>query len=160
VLAHADNLREVPYGEKPRWVELREAFKKAGFRTEERQVTYAIKREERLKAWDPAWYDPKEKDSRAWPEKLAGKSESLFIYVLFELPSGYGMAPSRALATLGLLIPVFAVLYTVALWTARGRAGIWVTWPAERVYQEEGTKEATRVTTTFFFPRVQAWAAG
>jgi hypothetical protein len=48
----------------------------------------------------------------------------------------------------------------VALVTARGRAGIWVTWPTDRVYQEEGAKEATRVTNTFFFPRWQARAAG
>jgi hypothetical protein len=98
-------------------------------------------------------------DTRAWPEKLAGKSESLFNYVLFELPSHYGMAPSRALAILGLLILVFSVVYMAALLAARGRAGIWVTWPTDRVYQEEGVKEATRVTTTFFFPRLQARAA-
>jgi hypothetical protein len=59
-----------------------------------------------------------------WLERLAGKSESLFNYVLFELPSGYGMVPSRALATLGVLILVFALVYMVALVTARGRAGI------------------------------------
>jgi hypothetical protein len=46
VLAHADNLMKVPDGDKPRWMELREAFKKAGFCTQERQVTYAIKRGE------------------------------------------------------------------------------------------------------------------
>jgi len=80
--------------------------------------------------------------------------------VLFELPSGYGMVPGRALTTLGLLILVFSVVYMVALLTARGRAGIWVTWPTDRVYQEEGTKEATRVTNTFFFPQLQVRAAG
>jgi hypothetical protein len=37
---------------------------------------------------------------------------------------------------------------------------VWVTWPTDRVYQEEGTKEATRVTNTFFFPQLQARAAG
>ena len=110
---------------------------------------------------ESASLDVKElKDERPWLEKLAGKSESLFSYVLFELPSGYGMVPSRALATLGLLIQVFSLVYIVALLTARGRAGIWVTWPSDRVYQEEGAKEATRATATFFFPRVQARAAG
>jgi hypothetical protein len=139
---------------------LREAFKKGGMRTQERQLTYAIERTKRLQAWDPSWRNPKAEDPRPWLEQLAGKSESLFSYVLFELPSGYGMVPSRALATLGLLILVFSLIYMVALLKARGRAGIWVTWPADRVYQEEGAKEATRITPTFFFPRLQARAAG
>jgi hypothetical protein len=141
-------------------IELREAFKKAGMRTQERQLTYAIEHTKQLQAWNPLWYDPEVQDPRPWPGKLAGKSESLFSYVLFELPSDYGMVPSRALATLGLLILVFALVYMVALFTARGRAGIWVMWPTDRVYQEEGAKDAARVTTTFFFPRLQECAAG
>jgi hypothetical protein len=141
-------------------IELREVFKSAGMRTEERQLTYAIERSKRRQAWNPLWYNPKAEDPRPWLKQLAGKSESLFSYVLFELPSGYGMVPSRALATLGLLILVFSLVYMVALVKARRRAGIWVTWPTDRVYQEEGTKDATRVTTTFFFPRLQARAAG
>jgi Pentapeptide repeats (8 copies) len=141
-------------------IELREAFKKGGMRMQERQLTYAIEHTKMLLAWDPSWNSFKLLDTRPWVEKLAGKSESLFSYVLFELTSGYGMAPSRALATLGFLILVFALVYMVALETACGRAGIWVTWPADRVYQEEGAKEAARVTTAFFFPRVQDWAAG
>jgi hypothetical protein len=48
--------------------------------------------------------------------------------------------------------------------TTRGRAGIWVTWPPDRVYQQEGPAgegeaSPTRVTGTFILPRVQAWAA-
>jgi pentapeptide repeat protein len=155
-------------------IALREAFKKGGMRTQERQLTYAIEHTKRLQAWDQ-WEKPagQQEDTRSWLEKLlgkedkrpwlemlAGKSESLFSYVLFELPSAYGMVPSRALITLGLLILVFSLVYMVALLTARGRAGIWVTWPTDRVYQEEGAKEATRVTNTFFFPRLQARAAG
>jgi hypothetical protein len=156
---------------------LREAFKKAGMRTQERQLTYAVKHTERLQAWDPSikhtWRSPRNpfmtdeqlkakylKDTRPWLERLAGKSESLFNHVLFELPSGYGMVPSRAFATLGLLILGFSFVYMVGVLTARGRAGIWVTWPTDRVYQEEGAKEATRVTNTLFFPRLQARAAG
>jgi uncharacterized protein YjbI with pentapeptide repeats len=139
-------------------IALREAFKKAGMRSQERQITYAIEHTRRLQAWNPLWYGGE--DPRPWLEQLTGKGESLFSYVLFELPSGYGMVPSRALATLGLLILVFSLVYMVALVTARGRAGIWATWPSDRVYQEEGTKEATRVSTMFFFPRAQARAAG
>jgi hypothetical protein len=139
---------------------LREAFKKGGMRTQERQLTYAIEHTKQLQAWNPAWWHKDKEDPRPWLEQLAGKSESLFSYVLFELPSGYGMVPSRALATLGFLILGFSLVYMVALLTARGRAGIWVTWPTDRVYQEEGGKDATRVTNTFFFPHLQARAAG
>ena len=152
-------------------ITLREALKKAGMRTQERQLTYAVEHTKMLQAWDPsiientwrrrALLDMKElKDERPWQERLAGKVESLFSYVLFELPSDYGMTPGRALQTLGLLILVFSLIYMVALLTARGRAGIWVTWPTDRVYQEEGAKDATRVTNMFLFPRLQAWAAG
>jgi uncharacterized protein YjbI with pentapeptide repeats len=136
-------------------ITLREAFKKAGMRAQERQLTYAVEHNKMLLVWNPSWFNSKKEDPRPWLEQLAGKSESLFSYVLFELPSGYGMVPSRALVILGLLIFVFSLVYMFALWAARGRAGIWATWPTDRVYQEEGAKEATRVTTTFFFPRWQ-----
>jgi hypothetical protein len=158
---HKNNLETLLFHRSPAGlIALREAFKKGGMRTQERQLTYAIEHTKQLQAWDPSWHNPREEDPRPWLEKLAGKSESLFSYVLFELPSGYGLVPSRALATLGLLILVFSLVYMVALVTARGRAGIWVTWPTNRVYKEEGAKEATRATNTFFFPRLQAWAAG
>ena len=78
-------------------IALREAFKKGGMRTQERQLTYAIEHTKQLQAWHPRGITPKTEDTRPWSEKLTGKSESLFSYVLFELPSAYGMAPGRAL---------------------------------------------------------------
>jgi hypothetical protein len=161
--ARAVNLHQLTFRTSPHaLVELREALKKAGLREQERQITYAIEHTKMLQAWDPLRYGdtPMKQGKRSWLKNLTGKSESLFSYVLFELPSGYGMAPRRALATLGLLILVFSLVYMVALLSACGRAGIWVTWPTNRVYKEEGAKEATRVTNTFFFPRWQARAAG
>jgi pentapeptide repeat protein len=157
-------------------VVLREAFKKGGMHTQERQLTYAIEHTKMRQAWDPpewllvwdpgelGWVwgesDPKGVDTRPWLEKLWGKLESVFKLVAFELPSDYGMSYGRPLKILVGSITGFSFLYVIALFTARGRAGIWVTWPTDRVYQEEGAKEATRVTTMFFFPRLQAWAAG
>jgi hypothetical protein len=162
-LARAANLYQLTFRTSPHaLVELREALKEAGLRTQERQITYAIEHTTMLRAWDPLWYrdDPDKQDKRSWLEKLTGKSESLFSYVLFELPSAYGMAPWRALVGLVLLIVLFSLVYMVALFAARGRAGMWATWPTDRVYQEEGTKEAVRVTDTFLFPQLQARAAG
>jgi Pentapeptide repeats (8 copies) len=94
-------------------VALREAFKKGGMRTQERQLTYAIEHTKRLQEWDPLWYRDHsyKQDERSWLEKLAGKGESLFSYALFELPSHYGMAPGRALWGLLSLIPIFALPY-------------------------------------------------
>jgi pentapeptide repeat protein len=92
-------------------ITLREAFKTGGMRRQERQLTYAIEHTKRLQAWNPSWYNPEEEDPRPWLELLAGKSESLFSYVLFELPSGCGMAPGRALWALLGFIPGFALLY-------------------------------------------------
>jgi hypothetical protein len=126
-------------------------------RTQERQLTYAVKHTERLQAWDPSikyiWRRPmmfgvKEedlKDQRPWPERLAGKSESLFNYALFELPSGYGLAPGRALWGLLGLIPIFALPYWIALNRANRRSGIWMVVPADRLARGRGKEKAVLI---------------
>jgi hypothetical protein len=141
-------------------IALREALKKAGMRAQERQITYAIEHTRRFQAGDPSRINPEEGDERSWLEKLWGKLESGFSLVAFELPSDYGMTPGRALKILGGSIGVFSLVYMGALFATHGRAGIWATWPPDRVYQDEGVKEAVRVTNTFFFPQLQTRAAG
>jgi Pentapeptide repeats (8 copies) len=121
-------------------IALREAFKKAGMRTQERQVTYAIERTRRLKAWNPFW-----EDKRPWREKLAGKSESLFSYVLFELPSHYGMAPGRALWGLLGMIPGFALFYWIALQHGSGHSGLWMIVPTDRLTRGRGHERVVRI---------------
>jgi hypothetical protein len=188
-------------------IALREAFKKGGMRTQERQLTYAIEHTKQLHAWDQ-WEKPERKqpeewikivqmreivvnleqeedtrswlekfrgkqedtrswlekllgkeDKRPWPDMLAGKIESLFSYVLFELPSAYGMAPGRALVGLVLLIVLFSFPYMVAV-TARGPAGIWMVWLPERVHKAEGEVSPVRVTSAFLFSPLKMWSAG
>jgi hypothetical protein len=73
---------------------------------------------------------------------LAGKSESLFSYGLFELPSGYGMAPGRALWGLLGLIPLFALPYWLAIKRANSRSGIWMILPEDRLASRSGKKKA------------------
>jgi hypothetical protein len=174
-LVLAKNLRERTFDTSPHaLVELREAFKKLGLREQERQVTYAIEHAKRLQDWDQ-WANPRkaQKDTRSWLEKflgkedkrqwsemVAGKSESLFNYVLFELPCDYGMSPGRLLRILGYSIGLFSLVYMIALFTTRGRAGVWAVWPTDRVYTAEGEASPSRVTPTFFFPRLQGWAEG
>jgi hypothetical protein len=122
---------------------LREAFKKGGMRAQERQLTYAIEHTKQLQAWNPSSVHPLfyRKDTRPWVEKLAGKSESLFSYVLFELPSAYGMAPGRALWGLLGLIPIFALPYRMAIRHANSRSGIWMILPEDRLASRSGKKK-------------------
>ena len=65
-LTHPDSkLDELVFVNNPSGlIELRDAFKKAGMRTQERQLTYAIERTKRLQAWDPSWVTPDKKDTR------------------------------------------------------------------------------------------------
>ena len=135
-------------------------------RTQERQLTYAIERAKRLQAWNPSWWHThRQEDTRPWLERLAGKSESLFSYVLFELPSGYGMAPGRTLQALGFFIVLFAFPYMLAVYPfspgiqGSGEAGIWMLWLPDRVHKGEGETAPVRVTPTFFFSARQARAA-
>jgi hypothetical protein len=85
------------------------------------------------------------KDQRPWLERLAGKSESLFNYALFELPSGYGLAPGRALWGLLGLIPIFALPYWIALKRANSRSGIWMIVPADRLARGRGKEKAVLI---------------
>jgi Pentapeptide repeats (8 copies) len=124
-------------------IALRKAFKEGGMRTQERQLTYAIERTKRLQAWNPSWWEThRQEDTRPWREKLTGKSESLFSYVLFELPSHYGMAPGRALWSLLGLILIFALPYWMAIKHANSRSGIWMILPEDRLASRSGKKKA------------------
>ena len=98
-LTHPDNHLEtlVFHNTPAALIALREAFKKGGMRTQERQLTYAIEHTKQLQAWHPSWHNPKVKDTRPWSEQLTGKGESLFSYVLFELPSALRHGPRTRL---------------------------------------------------------------
>jgi hypothetical protein len=116
-------------------------------RTQERQLTYAIEHTKQLQAWDPSWYnlDRPEPDSRSWWEKLADKSESLFNYVLFDLPSHYGMVPGRALRSLLSFIPCFALLYWIVPRYVSNRSSLWIIVPADRLTRRRGREKVVRI---------------
>ena len=129
--------------------ELREAFKKAGLRQQEREVTYAIKHTERHKGWN---------------DRYAGifqRIESIFNLIFFELTCAYGMAPGRPLLILVGLIPGFAIPYSLAL-RSRSDAGIWAVWLTDRVHKYPGEEKPVRVTDTHPLPNPwppgQGWA--
>lgn len=105
-------------------IELREAFKKAGLRNQERETTFAIKQSERLLA------------SKG---PLLSRLHSFSSLILFEWTTGYGMYPWRALAILAALMPGFALVYGIALFTS-GRSAIWALRTKDAVHRGDNSK--------------------
>ncbi len=99
-------------------VELRETYKKAGLRDQERQVTYALNHTRREKLWDEGGFP---------------KLESLFNQICFEWTCQYGMNPGRPLELLGLGLFLFTPLYLLALRSRHPETGIWLLLPPDRI---------------------------
>lgn len=135
-------------------VTLRNSLQVAGYREQERQVTYALKHSEFFTQ------RPAEKHSESATQRPAdgqethdvskcvqfpteknskkGWTEAGINYLLFELPTGWGMHPARALAVLFTLVPFFAVPYALALRSASSD-GIWRIWSNERAREDLGS---------------------
>ena len=84
---------------------LRDAFERHGMQAQAREVTYAIRRNQRVHAWDSAEFFP--------------KAVSLANLLLFEVPAGYGLYPGRPLYLLGMLVLVFTIPYMLALFRGK-----------------------------------------
>ena len=102
-------------------VDLREGFKKLGYRKQEREITYALKYTQRRKLWN-------DKES-----SILDKLEGLFYFLFFELTCQYGMKPGRPLLILMGLIPFFSFFYIFALGTKRQKTGIWLVFAKGRL---------------------------
>lgn len=110
-IAGALNLEKLRYDESPQGlVTLRDSFKKEGFRQQERQLTYAIKKREREKAQRP---------------------EALFMWLLFEVTCKYGLEPWRPIGLIAATWVVFIPVYAVGL---RRRTGAGI----HRIEADEG----------------------
>jgi uncharacterized protein YjbI with pentapeptide repeats len=109
-------------------VELREGFKKAGLKQQQRQLTYSIE--------------------RARNSRRENKIEYYFNYLLFDATVQYGMSPNRPLMILFCGIFVFAVPYGLALFKQAG-GGIWAVWLSERVEDSKGKSSPVRVGADF-----------
>ena len=132
-IALAAHLSQMTFKDTPlSLVELREEFKRKGLRQQEREITYAIRHTERRRAWQAPW-----------PGKLEGGLQ----YVLFEVPCLYGLSPGRPLATLAVLIPLFAIPYVIALRGRHGRAGIWAVRMPDRVHKRNLPDRSVRVSS-------------
>ena len=124
-ISSAKHLSKLHYIDSPHaLVELREAFKKAGLLTQEREITYAIKHARRQALWEKG----------VWR-----KLESLFNLIFFELTCWYGMKPGRPLIVMVMLICILTIPYMIVLMWPIKRDGIWQIWFHDRVRQDLGS---------------------
>jgi len=121
-LSIADHFQTVIYYDSrlgaPALVELREAYRKAGMRQMERLMVYLLKLGERKANWEVG----------GW-----AKVGSALSYVLFELPSSYGLTPQRPLNFVMMMFLVFTVIYWIGLSTGLGHPFLEIRWPPKYV---------------------------
>ncbi|MBF0551881.1 MAG: pentapeptide repeat-containing protein [Deltaproteobacteria bacterium] len=152
-------------------VELREAFKKAGFRDQERAVTYALKHGEMINKLNELYLDtdllnlnpPYEYLSKLSDDilkyPLAGRKNDIpfskFIWEhagawakfwMFEATCDWGMSPLRPVVILLVFIPIFFWGYLTAIFLGEEN-GIWVVWHPDRVNLDMGVE----------YPKMLVW---
>lgn len=133
-------------------MELREAFKKSGFREQERKITYAILHVQRIKTKD---------------QSFDAKVEGAIHFVMFEMTCEYGMSPGRPLIIIFILILIFAIPYAFLL-MQQGEDGIWQVWLSDRVRCDLGGSNAVRISPhgfrlfgfAFYFSLLSAFNIG
>jgi hypothetical protein len=114
---HPEGLEQLRYEKRPEGlVKMRAAYRNAGYRERERQLTFAIKRSE---------YDAMKKEGH-W---IKAELQRLLFY-----PVAYGLYPERAIEWFLILVIIFWPFYSYAL--ARPDAqkifGIWRVWANDR----------------------------
>jgi uncharacterized protein YjbI with pentapeptide repeats len=153
-ISSAENISKMRYEDSPHaLVELREAFKKAGLLTQERRITYAIKRSHRQALWGKG----------VWRTL-----ESLFNLIFFELTCWYGMKPGRPLIVMLILVCFLTIPYTIVLMWPPKKDGIWQIWFPDRVHQYRGSDDPVclhlgffrALKTGFFFSILSAFSIG
>lgn len=132
-------------------VSIRKVFKEAGLREEERQITYAIWRTKRERA--PIF-------------------EGTFLFILFELPSSYGLYPGLPLKWLVGLFLICGFVYLVPILefpaNPMKHPGIFRDWAENRVRKDFGTNKPERLSLggwraipyAFYFSLLSAFHIG
>ena len=140
-IANAEGLSELNSTKPPGLMNLRAQLREGGYRDQERQVTYAINhtRTEQLLAGKSG---------------SLGKIEGALNYVLFELTTKWGMAPSRALFSIVVLIFIFAIPYAYSISTAKVD-GIWKIWNPDRVRSDLGSNDPVLLSRTIGLAQFQ-----
>jgi hypothetical protein len=147
-ISDASNLKLMTYEDRPAaLLQLRKAFKEAGFQNQQREITYALMHKRRLDT---------------------GPIESFTRYVLFELTSEWGLSSLRPLWLMMFFILPFAVFYASAIIRPGASAGLWRVWDKDRIRQEVGTATPVRldrsnsnvVADALYFSFLSAFSVG
>jgi uncharacterized protein YjbI with pentapeptide repeats len=125
-------------------VSLREAFKKAGYDQQEREVACSLKRTDTYREWQKGGLD---------------RVKAALCLVFFDLTCSYGLSLWRPLALWGLGVLIFAPFYCLALISRRADTGVWRVWPRDRVLRGEGQEQPEKLTAAPPRPRPAAGAA-
>ena len=127
-MAGLPNLEQLTFKDYPHGlVDLREGFKRLGYKEQERKITYALKH-------------------TATKAELASKDlykriEGLLSLYLFEYTSKWGMSPGRPLFILLCFMFLFSFIYMSAIIGLTSKDGIWKVWIPERVRKDLGTPD-------------------
>jgi hypothetical protein len=116
-IAAAENLAYMTYHENPDALfQLRKQFQDGGFREQERQVTYAIKRRENELAWDSCGGTGRSFEATPAPDMCISAA---FNTAFFDWTSRYGMEPGRPLVLIVLLWMLCSLLYFLFLYHSK-----------------------------------------
>jgi hypothetical protein len=112
-------------------VDLREGFKKFGYREQERKINYAIKHTQNL--------------------QILGRSnfnliEGYLNLILFEWTCEWGVRPGRPIFILIILILPFSLIYMLSLISENKKDGIWKHWIKERSRKDIGNDKPELLT--------------
>jgi Pentapeptide repeats (8 copies) len=137
----ARNLSLVRFHDDPgTLVKLRREFRDLGLRTQEAELTCAIRRSELSRT--VARNGSKGRYLHSWPERY-------FNLVFFDWTCQYGMSPGRPLGIMVLVTAICSIFYLFAQVDAGPDAGIWAVWDEKRIKQNEGSKEPQQLTYGF-----------
>jgi uncharacterized protein YjbI with pentapeptide repeats len=133
----AENLQLVTFREQPAGlVKLRGEFKNMGLRTQESQLTYAIRRSELSRK------DANGRHVHSWSERAMNT-------MFFDWTCQYGMSPGRPLLIVASLAAILSIVYIFAQVDPGPNGGIWAVWDEHRIKQGEGSKEPQQLTDGF-----------
>ena len=138
-MARAKGLQLMTFDTTPHALyELRQGFRKAGFRKQERQITYAIEHTKTLQPWKSS--------ARGEERRASRKIGSVFKYIFYDLTCLYGLSPWRPMGIIVIFIFVFTLPYAAALVT-NNEDGIWKVWSPDRLRIDLGKPPTERITS-------------